>query len=295
MPMQSSSWVQFKSMQTPAAKLIVAVLHAPCPPPVPAASESHSKETEEPELKVKVESSHTKSPKQSTTCVSLTSKMKLLSVQVLPEDDGLDSEVALQYKSCCKITVESEQARRPRQRRLSTSSIVEFVHTRVPSQHTSFWQSISSAVKLKVELEQVSPSFADEQHTAPTFVILQISLQVSSPMHTMTCPADLKLNGSLDTFCEQVLSPSQRNSPAGNRSCACGKSFAGAINSHPTHTSLPMHSPRFRRVTSQPAFRALPAPAFKTSRSIRSAPKVWDRLCIACKNAAPSWRRSQDV
>ena len=30
--LQSSSWVQFKSMQAPGAKLIVASLHAPCPP-----------------------------------------------------------------------------------------------------------------------------------------------------------------------------------------------------------------------------------------------------------------------
>lgn len=257
--MQSSFWVQFKSMQAPGAKLIVASLHAPCPPPVPGAWESHSKEIAEFSLKLKVEFSHTKSPRQSTTCVSLTTKVKVLSLQVLPDDDGLDSEVALQYKSCSKITCESEQARRPRQRRLSTSDIVEFVHTRVPSQHTSFWQMTSLTVKLKDELEQVSPSFADAQHTAPTFETNQTSVQVASPMQTMACPAEANVNGE-PTTCEQVRLPSQRNSLFGKNNSVCGKIPCAPGKSHPTHTSSPMHAPSFNMVRLQSAFRAFSAP-----------------------------------
>jgi hypothetical protein len=145
------------------------------------------------------------------------------------------------------------------------------VHTRVPSQHTSFWQRASFAVKLKDELEQVSPSCADEQHAAPTFETFQTSVQVTSPMQTMTCPGEANLNVALETFCEQVRLPSQRNSLFGKRLSCCGKTAFAPGKSHPTHTSSPTHAPWFKRSTSQPALRAFSAPALKTSKF---APKV---------------------
>ena len=111
--------------------------------------------------------------------------------------------------------------------------------------------------------------------------------EVTSPMQTMTCPGEANLNVALETFCEQVRLPSQRNSLFGKRLSCCGKTAFAPGKSHPTHTSSPTHAPWFKRSTSQPALRAFSAPALKTSKF---APKVcWDRLCIACKNAAPSW------
>ena len=144
---QSTSCVQLRSKQTSAAKVMVAFWHAPpIPPPVPVALESHSIETEAFVSKVKKDPSQTPFPRQSTTCWLLSPfvKSNQLLEQVPPESDGarFTSEVSLQYKSRSNPTVESEQARYPLQRRLSTVFIVEFEHTCTPSQHISLWQSV---------------------------------------------------------------------------------------------------------------------------------------------------------
>ena len=140
---QSTSCVQLRSKQTSAAKVMVAFWHAP---PIPPPLESHSIEMEAFVSKVKKDLSQTPFPRQSTTCWLLSPfvKSNQLLEQVPPESDGarFTSEVSLQYKSRSNPTVESEQARYPLQRRLSTPFIVEFEHTCTPSQHISLWQSV---------------------------------------------------------------------------------------------------------------------------------------------------------
>lgn len=147
MSKQSTSCVQLRSKQTPAAKVMVAFWHAPpIPPPVPVALESHSIEMELLLSKVKLDPSQTPFPRQSITCWLLSPfvTLKKLLEQVPPESDGatFTSEVSLQYKSRSNSIFESEQARYPLQRRLSMPSIDEFEQTCTPSQHISLWQRL---------------------------------------------------------------------------------------------------------------------------------------------------------